>query len=107
MFSIENPPSSGVRPMLNLVAALEQAFFFGDPIMGFTTSVTGLIAPFAGFVQPPWGNPDLAWDPTDIHSLQFTVVSSEATAMPYDFCISGIQFLSASNRVVDVPVPMQ
>jgi hypothetical protein len=69
------------------------------------SSTRDMVAPFEDLVQPSWGDHDLEWDPTIIHSLQFQVLSAEQGTMTYGFCVSDIRFLDRQGNLIDVPPP--
>jgi hypothetical protein len=66
---------------------------------------------FEDFTLPSWttmANPDLVGtvlDPTQIKALQIQVVTVPAGAKVYDFCLSGLTWITADMTPVDVIAP--
>jgi hypothetical protein len=63
-------------------------------------SWTGYLTEEAAVADPTLLN----FDATNLHSLQFQVVTGPGSSRPYDFCVSGITWMAGATPV-DVPIP--
>lgn len=100
-FSITGPSSSApVRVGVTMVGLTDN---------GFVTNENGITAAgeqtlmFADLVQPSWSTLTDTFDATQIHSLQFQLVTAQTATRPYDFCVSAITWLDANGNAVDLP----
>lgn len=79
---------------------------------GFVTNESGVTAAteqtllFADLVQPSWSDVTDAFDATNIHSLQFQLVTAQAATRPFNFCVTGITWIDAAGNPVDLPWAM-
>jgi hypothetical protein len=99
----------------DLIPYQDQGFVWGeDSANDFTMDGTYTV-PFAEMFLPSWTayltDEDaladatlLNFDASNIHSLQFQVVTTPGESRPYDFCVSNITWMSGATPV-DVPVP--
>jgi hypothetical protein len=98
-FTISGTIPTGIRPGITLTSNSEKAFVPGTGmddafVPGDITAAGAQTLTFSELVQPPesWGgDPTLAWDATDIQSVQFQINAADA-AGAYDFCISNLSF---------------
>lgn len=90
--------TSPIRAQITIFNRETLGFIYGDP-MGIVGDGTKA-AQFNEFAQPPWGDPTLVLDPTQLDSIQFVVPSVAGSTTPYDFCVSNIQLVDATGTVV-------
>jgi len=82
---------------------------------GYVTNESGVTADgeqtllFADLVQPSWSAATVTdpFDATNIHSLQFQLVTAQAATRPYDFCVTGITWIDAAGNPVELPWAME
>lgn len=101
-FSITGTSSNvPVRAGITVVGLTD--YGYTDNPDGITTDAEYTIN-FADLVQPPWAEATVTdpFDPTNIHSLQFQVVTAQSVR-PYHFCVSNITWLDANGMPVDIP----
>lgn len=127
-FTLAGPPATGIRLQLTMADDPATAAY-NEPDHAFVWQKDGtgpygevmadgtFTAMFADFVQPPWGcnsttntgtNPcgagvDMAMNLTLLDAIQFQVPTAETTETPYNFCLSGIEFVDASGATVTPP----
>jgi hypothetical protein len=113
-FTITGVPTTGVRPGVAQVDATglafqENAFVNGVDAAGDIKADGTVTIYFADLQQPSWtglpaGDSDAgggyAFDATQLHAVQWQVVTNQAIVVDYDFCISDFTWVDADGNPI-------
>jgi hypothetical protein len=94
----------------------ENAFGWGPDTSNDITMDSTFTLALEVFELPSWTRLDVAGDgaadvgavldPSQLFSLEFQVGTNPNASVPYDFCVSDLEWLTAEGDVVDVPEPV-